>query len=88
MRTLVLLVVVALALPASAQELETRRSKLDDLAAQLKECRLLEREFGVGGDCLRKTKEQLREIMRKINYPILCEAYRGGRWIGVTCWDD
>jgi hypothetical protein len=80
---------LALALPASAQELETRRSKIDDLAAHIQQCKL-EREFGGGGDCLRKTEELRLEIMRKFAYrhPLFCEAYRGGRWVQKSCWDD
>lgn len=79
---------LAMALPASAQELETRRSKMDDLA-QIQECQL-ERKFGVGGDCLRKTEELRLEIMRRIAYPypLFCEAYRGGRWVQISCRDD
>ena len=24
----------------------------------------------------------------KALYPIFCQAYRDGRWVGISCWDD
>jgi len=41
---LALLVMLVLALPARAQDLETRRTKLDDLAVQIDRCQV-ELEF-------------------------------------------
>jgi len=85
MRTLVLLVVVALALPASAQDLEARRwieKKIEVQIERFERCRL-EREFGGGGECSPKANNSAETF-----HPLICEAYLDGRWNGVSCWDD
>jgi hypothetical protein len=62
-RLVTLVVMLALALPASAQDLETRGTKFDDLAVQIERCQV-ELEFGFR-ECLAKVEAKRRDIIRK-----------------------
>ena len=87
MRILVLLMVLALALPASAQDLEGSRSiwkQVEDMKAQYMQC-MLELEYGGSGSACQRFDKK-RQAPRFL-HPFICEAYRGGRWVGVSCWD-
>jgi hypothetical protein len=81
-----LLVMLALALPASAQDLEMRRwiqKKTEALGVQIERC-LAERELG--GECQpEQLLDQKRRNLRSL-HPIFCEAYLDGRWVGVGAY--
>jgi hypothetical protein len=36
---------------------------------------------------LEKRLEYMRRELRNLR-PLLCEAYRDGRWVGMSCWED
>lgn len=80
-----LIAMLVLVTPARAQDLGSRLAKLDE---QAEGCQI-EKEYVGGQRSLEKSLERLRQQLRRgWNYPLFCEAYRGGRWVGASCWDD